>query len=190
MGEKMSQDEQAEPFQLVESEYLLRSPWRNFRVDRVDIGGGREIKYSYVEAPQAVYVVPLTSDGQIALIRQYRYPIRAWELEIPAGSIDDQEDLIEAAKRELSEEVGGECQEMLHVGSFYNCAAHTNLSSEVFLATGVKLGVAHLEETERLVQLVLPAREVLALAHQGGIADSQSAYSILLAERYILARLS
>lgn len=184
----MSQENNAEPFRTLDYEYLLQSPWRNLRADRLDIGNGREIKYTYLEVPKAVYVVPLTPDGQIALIRQYRYPIRNWELEITAGSVEEGENLLLAAKRELYEEVGGECEEMLHIGSFNNCAAHTNLSSEVFLATGVKLGEQHLEETELVELILLPVREVLDLAHSGGIKDGQSAYSILLAEPHILTR--
>lgn len=183
----MSQDENIEPFRLLDSQYLLQTPWRNFRIDRIDIGGGKEISYSYVEVPTAVYVVPVTSDGQIALIRQYRYPIHGWQFEIPAGSVDAGEDLMLAARRELSEEVGGEAADLTYIGRFSNSAAHLNLLSEVFLAANVKLGEAHLEETEVLERVILPAREALKLAHSGGIYDGQSAYALLLAEPHILA---
>lgn len=178
-----------EPYRTLEHRYLLQSRWRSFRDDRVDIGNERVINYSYAEVPRAVFVVPLTDDGRIVLIRQYRYPVRNWVLEVPAGSLDrPDEDPALTARRELREEVGGECQELIHLARFYSSSAHLNLDSEIFLATGVKLGEAQLEETELLQRLVLPAREVLALAQRGGISEGQSAYAVLLAAPYILER--
>src|SRR4051812_16110488 len=177
----------SDPYRTLETRYLLKSPWRSFREDRVDIGQGREINYSYAEVPRAAFVVPLTADGQIVLIRQYRYPVRDWVLEVPAGSLENaEEDPAVRARHELKEEIGGECQELIHLARFYSSSAHITLSSEAYLATGVILGEMQLEETELLQRLILPASEVLAMARQGQISEGQSAYAILLAEPHIL----
>ncbi len=177
---------EGEPYRTLEQRYLLQSKWRSFREDQVDIGSGKIITYSYAEVPRAVFVVPLTALGQVVLIRQYRYPVRAWVLEVPAGSLENpDEDPQEAARRELREEVGGECQELIHLARFYSSSAHINLDSEIFLATGVKLGEAQLEETELLQRLLIPAQEAIRLAQSGGISEGQSAYAILLAAPYI-----
>ena len=178
-----------EPYRTLESRYLLRSRWRSMREDRLDIGNGRQITYSYVETPRAVFVVPLTHDGNIVLIRQYRYPVRDWVIEVPAGSLDDPtEDPLVTARRELLEEVGGEADEFVRLGQFYSSSAHLNLSSEVYLARGVRLvHEPHLEETELLQRLILPVREALDLAQRGGINEGQSAYAVLLAAPYVLA---
>jgi ADP-ribose pyrophosphatase len=184
----MSQNFDKEPYRTVESKYISRTKWRSLREDRVDIGNGREISYSYLETPRAVFVVPLTIDGQIVLIRQYRYPVRNWVIEVPAGSLDNpEEDPAVRAREELLEEVGGECQALVHLAEFYSSSAHINLFSHVFLATGVRLGQSKLEETELLQRLVLPAPEVLAMARRGEINEGQSAYAVLLAEPHILA---
>jgi ADP-ribose pyrophosphatase len=184
----MNRKEADEPYRTLETRYLLKTRWRSFREDRVDIGQGREITYSYAEVPRAAYVVPLTSDGQIVLIRQYRYPIRDWVLEVPAGSLETpEEDPAWRARQELREEVGGECQELIHLARFYSSSAHITLSCEGFLGTGVELGEMQLEETELLQRVVLPARTVLSMARRGEISEGQSAYAILLAEPYILA---
>jgi ADP-ribose pyrophosphatase len=114
--------------------------------------------------------------------------VRNWVIEVPAGSLDDPaEDPAIRAREELLEEVGGECQAMLHLAEFYSSSAHINLFSHVFLATGVRLGQPKLEETELLQRLVLPAHEALAMARRGEINEGQSAYSVLLAEPHILA---
>lgn len=177
------------PYQTVQSRYLLETPWRNVREDKVDIGRERVITYSYMETPQAVFVVPLTEDGKVVLIRQYRYPVRDWAIEVPAGSLaTPDEDPTSRARLELLEEVGGECQSLVHLARFYSSSAHINLHSHIFLATGVRLvQPPQLEETELLQRLVLPAREVLEMAHRGEINEGQSAYALLLAERPILA---
>lgn len=182
---------QPQPYRTVESRYLLESPWRSFRQDRVDIGGGRQITYSYAEIPQAVFVVPLTTQGEIVLIRQYRYPVRDWVLEVPAGSLaTPDEDPALAARREVREEIGGDCQELIHLGRFYSSSAHINLYSHIYLAVGVELNrEQELEETELLHRLVMPAREVLDLARRAGISEGQSAYAVLLAEPRILDHL-
>jgi ADP-ribose pyrophosphatase len=183
----MDPDKVNEPYRTLETRYLLKSPWRSFREDRVDIGEGREITYSYAEVPRAAFVVPLTEDGQIVLIRQYRYPVRDWVLEVPAGSLETTgEDPARRAYLELKQEVGGECRELIYLARFYSSSAHITLSCEAFLATGVTLGEMQLEETELLQRLILPADEVLSMARQGRISEGQSAYAILLAEPYIL----
>ncbi len=184
----MSQNENSQPYRTVSSRYITQTPWRSLREDRLEITSGREITYSYLEIPRAVFVVPLTTDGQLVLIRQYRYPVRDWVLEVPAGSLNSpDEDPLVAAKRELREEVGGECQKLIHLARFYSSSAHINLSSDVYLAVGVMLGEQHLEETELLELVTLPARKGLALARSGGITEGQSAYAVLLAEEKILA---
>jgi len=184
----MSQEVENQPYRTLESRYITQTKWRSLREDRLEIGAGREISYSYLEIPRAVFVVPLTEDGQLVLIRQYRYPVRDWVLEVPAGSLETpDEDPLVAARRELLEEVGGECQKLIHLARFYSSSAHINLSSEVYLAVGVRLGQQHLEETELLERVILPAREGLTLARQGGITEGQSAYAVLLAESRILA---
>ncbi len=177
-----------QPYETLDSQYLLQSPWRNFREDRLDIGQGRVIRYSYAETPPAVFVVPLTEQGEIVLIRQYRYPVRDWVLEVPAGSLaDPQENPAQAARRELAEEIGAECRELIHLTRFYSSSAHLNLYSHIYLATGVQLNQSQkLEETELIQRLILPVREVLAMAHRGDISEGQSAYAVLLAEPHIL----
>ncbi len=184
------QEADFQPYKTLQSRYLFESRWRSFREDQVDIGEGREIAYSYAEVPRAAYVVPLTADGQIALIRQYRYPVRDWVLEVPAGSLQTpQEDPSIRASHELREEVGGECDELIYLSRFYSSSAHITLVCEVFLAVGVRLiHPPMLEETELLQRLVLPVRQVLEMARNGEISEGQSALAILLAEAQILAR--
>ncbi len=175
-----------QPWQTLGTETLLESPWRTFRRDRVGLHSGGEIAYSYVETPPAAWVVPVTTDGEIVLIHQYRYPVRGWVWEVPAGAIGD-ESPAKAARRELAEEIGGRCRELRPVGRFYSSSAHLTLEAHVFLALGVELARANAkrETTELLEVVTLPAGEAFARARSGAINEGQSALALLMAEPLI-----
>lgn len=168
----------------------LATPFTVVRQDTVRVAGGTEILYTYEQRPDAVGIVPVTPDGQILLIRQYRYPIDAWCLEIPAGGTRDHPDLaLEAVARlELREEIGADCKKIEYVGAFYVVAASRDQRFHVFLACGVTIGAptAH-ESTERIELCAMPIAEALDLARTGRIPESQSALSLLLCEEHLRA---
>lgn len=178
--------DERQPWQTLRTETLLDSPWRAFRRDRVRLHHGAEIDYAYVETPRAAWVVPVTAAGEIVLIRQYRYPIRAWAWEVPAGAIGDETPL-EAAHRELAEEIGGRCRELRPVGRFYSSSAHLTLEAHVFLALDVELAGADREATELMEIALLPAAEAFARARSGAINEGQSALALLMAEPLLRA---
>lgn len=179
----------SEPWAILGSEYLQRSPWRNVRVDRVRIHTGDEITYTYLETPPAVWIVPLTVDDRIAMIHQYRHPVRDWVWEVPAGSIGD-EHPEDTARKELAEEVGGVCQELISLGWFYSSSSQITLKAHIFLALGVELGPSSLEPTELLEVVLLDPEDAFARARDGRVNDGQSALALLKAEPLIHARLA
>ena len=178
-----------EPWTVLESAYLQRSRWRDIRVDRVRIHTGEEIGYSYCETPEAVFVVPLTSDGQIVVVRQYRHPLRAWIWEIPAGALEG-EPLEVGARRELAEEIGGSCGELVPLGWFYSSPNHLRSRNHAVLALDVELGPPNLGPTELLQVVLLDPAEAFARARDGGISDGQSALALLRAESRVREHLA
>ncbi|RLC67173.1 MAG: NUDIX hydrolase, partial [Chloroflexi bacterium] len=126
------------PWQTLRTTRLWESKWYNLRQDRVRIHTGAEITYTFQEHPDAVFVVPMTTDGRIVLIRQYRHPVKEWLWEVPAGAVDGDESLTAAARRELAEEIGGTAEELHAVGHFFAASSVSNLRINVFLATGVQ----------------------------------------------------
>ena len=89
------------------TDLLDTTPWRSAVRDHLLVRGDTRTSYTYLAVPRAVFVVPVTDDGEIVLVRQYRHPIRDWTLEVPAGTVDESETPLDAARRELAEEAGG-----------------------------------------------------------------------------------
>jgi rSAM/selenodomain-associated transferase 1 len=166
---------------LAESELLAGSPWRAIVHDRLESDDGRETAYSYLAVPRAVFVVAVTDAHDLLLVRQYRHPVRDWTLEVPAGSVHDGETPLEAAQRELAEEVGGRARAWSHLTTFYSSSAHISLRSDAFLASGVEVGEAAPDEDEEVSLVRMPVQEALERARAGGFAEGQTALAILLA---------
>jgi ADP-ribose pyrophosphatase len=171
--------------------YVPVNDWLRVRLDRVFVPGAGEITYTYEERADAVGIVPVTADGTLLLIWQYRYPVDAWCLEIPAGGTRDQPgaSLEEVARRELHEETGATCGEMEHVGSFHAKAAWLDQRFHVFLAwDAVRVMEPAYEPAERIQQRPMPVREAFALARSGQITEGQSALALFLCEERLRAR--
>jgi rSAM/selenodomain-associated transferase 1 len=174
--------------ELEASELLAGSPWRAVLRDRLRGADGRETGYSYLAVPRAVFVVAVTPDDELLLVRQYRHPVRDWTLEVPAGSVQDGETPQEAAARELAEETGGTARAWRHLTTFYSSSAHLSLRSDAFLATGVEVGTAAPDEDEQLEVVRLPLGDALERARGGGFHEGQTALAILLAAPHLNGR--
>jgi ADP-ribose pyrophosphatase len=169
----------------LDTAYPFVTPWLTIREDRVDIEDGEHIRFAYRVSKGAVVIVPVTPDGQIVLIRQYRYTVDDWCLEVPAGGMHDKEEgrLEDAARDELREEAGATCEQLILIGEFYSNNATTDEVMNVYLATGVELEerVAY-EATEKIEVVVMGAGEVIEMARSGKMKDGLSALSVLLCE--------
>ena len=181
--------EQQAPWDVLDTEYLLRSPWRDVRVDRLRVHTGDEISYSYLEMPDAVLVVPLTTDGKIVALRQYRYPVRAWTWEIVGGAAGP-EGVVAAAHRELLEEIGGTCRELILLGSYYMSVSTMTVRSYAYLALDVELGDHEREPLELIETYLLDPDEAFERARTGRIDESQGALALLMAEPHVRAFLA
>jgi uncharacterized protein len=173
------------PLQLDVSRLVIGSPWRAVIEDQLAGDRGRASTYAYLAVPRAVFVVPVTDAGEVVFVRQYRHPVRDWTLEVPAGSVEDGEMPLEAAERELAEEVGGRARAWRHLTTFYSSSAHLSLRSDAFLATGVLLGTPQPGEDEDVVIVSMPVKEALARARTGELVEGQTALALLLSAPHL-----
>jgi len=171
------------PWRTLKTERIYENPWFALRQDQISTHTGAEITYTYVEHPGAVAIVPITPDGDIVLIRQYRHTVRDWCWEIPMGRRDD-DHAEQTARRELFEEIGGTAQTLTHINFYYPDNGITNTRCDVYLARGVELGQSCPEPTELIEIVIKPKDEVLRMAQRGEITDGMSALAILLSNPY------
>lgn len=155
------------------------------REDEVELESGKKIKYAYLERDEAVIVVPVTPAGEVVMLKQYRYPVDEWCLEVPAGGTHDSCDaaLEDVARKELREEVGATAKSLRYVDFFYSANSMTDEKCHVFLAEGVEIKKRQkTEATENIeVQLVAVAKAV-ELARSGAMKTGPCALAVLLCE--------
>ncbi|MBZ0277738.1 MAG: NUDIX hydrolase [Anaerolineae bacterium] len=170
------------PITPLDSHRAFDCPWYGVRQDRIRLPGGSEGVYNVVETADAVWVVPVTTTGEIVLLYHYRYPLRRWGWELPSGRIEDGQSPDEAARRELREEAGGQAvawdflfkaSTMNGIGTQHAC---------LYLATGVTLGETDHEPAEVIQVHTFPIQQVMTMARSGEINDAVSVLALLLAE--------
>jgi len=167
--------------------YPYQSRVFRIRQDRVDLGNGVQRDLSYVDSEGAVYVVPVTREGEVVLIEQYRHPVGRWVWEVPAGAMFDHTgSLAQLAERELLEEVGGVAVRMQGVGWFYDAAPISNSKCHVFLAHGVSFEQAPRRgATELIRRHVVGVDRALSMARDAAMVDGRSALALLRCERLL-----
>ena len=146
---------------------------RVFRVRRdlsADPRDGREHDFYVVEAPDWVNVIPLTDDGRVVLIEQYRHGSRELTLEIPGGMMDPGESPEQTAARELQEETGYGGGELLFLGSTRPNPAIQNNWLHSYVARGVRfMHEPAAEGTEQTAVRLVPLDSVPRLICEGCI---------------------
>jgi len=178
-------------WELQETERPYQAKTLVLRKDRLKLPKKDNFTFEYLERAPGVLIVPVTRAGEIVLIRQYRYAVDRWCIEIPAGGAHDTGDapLDEIARKELREEIGADAGEVEKVGSFYPAAAFSDEVCHVFIAWDVELAHrSERESTEVIETQVTPAAEALELARTGGMVHGVCALSLLWAESRLRER--
>ena len=162
----------------VQSNYVYKGRILNLRVDEVEIPDGSHSYREYVEHKGGASILAVDEEDYIYLVKQYRYAYREAILEIPAGKLEEGEEPIKTAERELREETGLEGK-IEPFGLLYPTPAYTNEPLHVFLATDLNKVGSKLDEGEFLDVIRMPFEEALAHVMSGEIKDSKTVYAIL-----------
>ncbi|MEH7111558.1 NUDIX hydrolase [Neobacillus niacini] len=149
-------------------------------IDEVVLPNGDEKSFSYIDFAKGICVLPITANGEVLCIKQYRHVVKSWEWELPAGMIDptDTTPLI-AAKRELEEETGHTAEHWLELGSFYPSPGSTTEEIFLFAAAGLNPSEQKLENSEQLDLHKLTMEDLKTLIQKGEFKHGAGLAAIL-----------
>jgi ADP-ribose pyrophosphatase len=175
----------------IKTEQLFHGRIIDLILEEVEDPPGNIRRREIVSHPGGSVVIPLMENGDVMLVRQYRYPLKKFILEAPAGKLEPQEDPLEAAKRELQEETGYTAEKYEKLTAMYTTPGFCNEVLHIYLATGLKKSMRgqNLDEGEQSLTVeLIPFSSAVEMIASGEIADSKTIAGILLTERKIKAR--
>lgn len=144
---------------------------------------GREIRRDIIVHPGAVVILPLTADGQVCLLRNFRFVVGQTLWEVPAGTLEPNEPPDQAAGRELAEETGYTAGRWRKLGVFYPSPGVLTEAMHLYVAEDLTPGPARPEADEQLEPVLVPWAEALRMATDGTIHDLKTVAALLLWER-------
>jgi ADP-ribose pyrophosphatase len=157
-------------------------------VDTVELPDGKEAIREIVRHPGAVCVIPVTNEGEVIMVKQYRYAFEQIMLEIPAGKLEPGEDPFEAVKRELEEESGVVAGNIEYMGEIFTTVAIFDEKIHAYLATDLVYKNAHPDEDEFLEVEKIPLTTLVDMVMNGEIKDSKTQICILKAHKLLSER--
>lgn len=149
--------------------------------DKVELPNGKQAGREFIRHPGAVAVVPITQDGHVVLVRQYRYPIGKAILEVPAGKLDKGENPDDCVRRELEEETGYIAHSIRKLSSIYTTPGFTDEVIHLYVAEDLTLAKQCPDEDEFLDVEVHSKEQIKAMMQEGTINDAKSMLALLLA---------
>ena len=172
------------PWTTVSSRPVYANKWMSLREDIAAMPDGRTTIYGVVTFGHCVGVVPLTADGGVILVRQYRYVFgedQRWE--IPTGGVKADEAWDAAAQRELMEEAGVRAGRLTLLSDYYTSKSVCYEIAHIYLGENLTEGSLPPDETEFFEVRRFPLAEALQMVLTSDIRDGMSVVGILLAAR-------
>jgi ADP-ribose pyrophosphatase len=154
------------------------------RVEDVTLPTGLTVQMDVVRHPGAAAILPLDGDD-VLLIRQYRHCAAGWLWEIPAGTLNPGEDPETCARRELVEEAGVSCGELVRAGFIYTAPGFCDERIHIFIARELTAAPSHHDVDEVITDVVKrPYDEAVAMVARGEIVDAKSIAALLHGQRF------
>jgi 8-oxo-dGTP pyrophosphatase MutT (NUDIX family) len=161
--------------------YLYESPWCSFRLDEVRLPDGARIEYGVLESAGFTAVVPVTEQGGVVLVRQWRQPVGGFTLELPGGGVDKGKSPPETAQRELLEETGYRAEDLTHLFSVHTSPGRSTEMCHLFRCRAVRaLSGPRPEPTEFVSAVELPLAEAVGKVYSGEITAAPSVLGLLV----------
>jgi len=154
---------------------------KRFRVERLTTKvGDKTVTRDVVRHPGAVTIVPMVDDDHVCLIQNYRIAAGQTLIELPAGTLEPNEDPLITAQRELEEETGYTAKRWEKMGEFYLSPGILDENMRLYVATELVAGDPQREDGEEIENLIVPLEEALKMVRDGRIRDAKTIVGLLM----------
>lgn len=160
-------------------ELIHKGNYLEFYRDQVQLPNGATAYREYLHHPGAVAAVPLLNDGRVVLVRQFRYATGGVRLEIPAGKLEPGEAPEAAIRRELTEEIGYQAGEIIHLLSVWTTPGFTDEVIHLYAARDLTPCPGEADSDEFLECVTYEKAQLLQLIHGGQVIDAKTALALL-----------
>jgi len=171
------------PWTIKKTEKIHENDFFTVYKDSVVQPDGKDGSYGVVDFPPGVGVLPIDDDGNVYLVKQFRYAVGRESLEVLAGSVEDGEEPLESAKREAKEEVGIEAETWIDFGQADLDTTIVKNVVNFFLAEKLTVGKPEREGTEQIETVKMKLSEAVDKVMSGEITHSISCVLLLKAAR-------
>lgn len=165
------------------SEDVFRGKLLHVKRDTVRLPDGTQATREYIAHPGAVMIVPRFPDGKLLLERQFRYPLKRVFIEFPAGKVDEGEEPLATAARELMEETGYSARRWTYLATLHPLITYSTERIEVYLADELEHVGAKLDAGEFIEILTATLDDALTWLERGEITDVKTMLGLLLLAR-------
>lgn len=164
---------------MLESKEIFNGRVIRVTLDKVQLEDGTTSTREVVHHHGGACVLPVDADGNVTMVRQFRYALGEELWELPAGKLEAGEDPFEAAKRELSEECGLTADTYTELGVVYPTVGYDSERIYLWAAEGLRTVGQHLDAGEFLDVVKMPFAQALGLVMDGTIKDSKTQVALL-----------
>lgn len=169
----------------IKTEPIFEGKIISLQVDTVELPEGRTATREIVKHPGAAAVIALL-DGKLLVVEQFRKPLEKFQIEIPAGKLDPNEDPMTAAARELEEETGYRAEQLQPVSAFFTSPGFADEKLYVYFADHVVPGKLNPDEDEYLQVQAITMEEAEAYIADGRIGDAKTILAVYAWKLYRL----
>lgn len=174
--------------QLLKQRFIFKGRKFNFESSRLRLPNQNEGEWECIRHPGGALAVPVTPEGKLVLVKQYRFAVQGRVLEFPAGTVEANETPETTIERELQEETGYRAHQWQKLGEFFIAPGYSDEIIYAFLAKGLEFleNPPEPDHDEDIDAVVMTVDEVEQAIHAGDIADAKTITSFILARPFLV----